>query len=223
MILKFQIYIVLIVNIFSIALAWIGYNGNAKFNKHITALYAVVSTLSINLQITSSLFGMLLVYQVIDYLFSRHYVNSNDTIFNKETEAPSEAYVLFMLSIPYLVDFVSGLLSLKLSLYVFSLKNIDISWKYDVIFLYSSLKELYVVKTNTGQVLSHENQFILQKQIEKNKLCIICESNEINTVFYKCGHKLACLKCFQKLKKRKQLNCPICRSVIVDCIQQFEV
>lgn len=40
--------------------------------------------------------------------------------------------MLFILTIPYVIDLLSGLRSLLLTLEVFSLKDIEIYWKYDV-------------------------------------------------------------------------------------------
>uniref|UniRef100_A0A1I7Z3Z0 Neuralized n=1 Tax=Steinernema glaseri TaxID=37863 RepID=A0A1I7Z3Z0_9BILA len=51
--------------------------------------------------------------------------------------------------------------------------------------------------------------------------CIICMSNQVNTVIYRCGHMCLCFSCAQTVLSRSR-KCPMCRSDITDIIRCFK-
>jgi len=47
-------------------------------------------------------------------------------------------------------------------------------------------------------------------------------TEERNATFYKCGHKITCMKCASILKKKSNpMKCPFCREVVLDVIKTY--
>ncbi len=57
------------------------------------------------------------------------------------------------------------------------------------------------------------------------KECVVCLSEQIQTVIVPCGHMCLCLECSEQLtpKKNNPTKCPICRTAIMQIIQTFSV
>jgi len=60
--------------------------------------------------------------------------------------------------------------------------------------------------------------------MQKNQdICVICSDEKRNVIFYKCGHKITCMKCASRLKAQfNPLKCPFCRQNVVDIIRTYE-
>ena len=48
----------------------------------------------------------------------------------------------------------------------------------------------------------------MQKSNDNTNICVVCMTNKINTVFYRCGHMCCCLPCSFLVRRDK---CPMCR------------
>lgn len=48
--------------------------------------------------------------------------------------------------------------------------------------------------------------------------CLICLSEEKNTIIMPCGHLCVCTDCGKRLQADKKFSCPICRGPIVSLI-----
>lgn len=87
----------------------------------------------------------------------------------------------------------------------------------------TSTSEATTANTNVVQQKQQENNIEVSesnestKKIyeeepkEESKLCKICFANEFNTVFFPCGHIIACAKCASSVS-----SCPLCRKHITD-------
>lgn len=56
------------------------------------------------------------------------------------------------------------------------------------------------------------------KEQKEQKLCCICEVNEINICLVPCGHVTTCEQCITQLQKKE---CPICRKAFVQTVKIF--
>ncbi|CAD8174868.1 unnamed protein product [Paramecium octaurelia] len=178
-----KIFFTLFINVLSILLSILGYYAIEEINQTRIVVYAVC---------TSSLFGMVLLYEIIADLFSESY----------ETEAPPQAFVFLVITLPFLIDLTSGLMSLKLS-YTFS--------KYDNLEFKRKYNQILVVQK--GPEMNYKESYLA------DEMCVICLSEKRNIVFYKCGHKVCCRKCSQAFKYK---SCPMCRAEIQDLIQEYD-
>ncbi len=52
---------------------------------------------------------------------------------------------------------------------------------------------------------------------EDEDLCKICMLNELECVFYDCGHMICCMNCSKSL-----INCPVCRNKIIQSIKVYK-
>lgn len=71
------------------------------------------------------------------------------------------------------------------------------------------------------KISSHaEKDLTLQlEQLRDRQLCKLCMTEDMNTVFLKCNHMVACLKCSEALKES---ICPVCRSPIERVLHIFK-
>ncbi|CAD8086595.1 unnamed protein product [Paramecium sonneborni] len=178
-----KIFFILLINVISILLSILGYYAIEEINKQKIIIYAVC---------TSSLFGMVLLYEIIADLFSDSY----------ETEAPPQAFVFLVITLPFLIDLTSGLMSLKLC-YTFS--------KYDDLEFKRKYNQILIVQK--GPEINYKESYLV------DEMCAICLNEKRSIIFYRCGHKVCCKKCSEALKHK---NCPICRAEIQDCIQEYD-
>jgi hypothetical protein len=51
--------------------------------------------------------------------------------------------------------------------------------------------------------------------------CLICTENDIDSVFYSCGHLACCYKCSLELKQKGH-NCCVCRAPIKDILRTYK-
>ncbi|CAD8091863.1 unnamed protein product [Paramecium sonneborni] len=180
-----KIFFTLFINVISIILSIVGYQAIEEINKQKIIVYAVC---------TSSLFGMVLLYEIIADLFSESY----------QTEAPPQSFVFLVITLPYLIDLASGLMSLKLCYTFQKYEDLEFKRKYNQILI-----------VEKGKEKNYKEESYLA-----DEMCAICLSEKRNIIFYRCGHKVCCKKCSEALKKR---NCPICRADIQDCIKEYDV
>lgn len=78
----------------------------------------------------------------------------------------------------------------------------------------------FEIKTIHGMVKEHDvveghQEFADQNEAEKE--CLVCLTEEKNTVIMPCGHMCVCLDCGNGLVKAKH-TCPICRGNIQSLI-----
>ncbi|KAE9600997.1 hypothetical protein Lal_00008107 [Lupinus albus] len=66
--------------------------------------------------------------------------------------------------------------------------------------------------------VKEENKF--HCKAPKNGNCCICYEKKVNSLFYRCGHMCACLKCANELQWING-KCPVCRASIVDVVQVY--
>jgi len=50
--------------------------------------------------------------------------------------------------------------------------------------------------------------------------CVICMSERVNCVLYRCGHMCLCIKCAKETRDTTG-SCPICRQIIIDVIRCY--
>ncbi|OIW18091.1 hypothetical protein TanjilG_01180 [Lupinus angustifolius] len=67
-------------------------------------------------------------------------------------------------------------------------------------------------------VKEEENKFHCKAPKKGN--CCICYEERVNSLFYRCGHMCACLKCANELQWNSG-KCPVCRAPIVDVVQVY--
>ncbi|CAL0329836.1 unnamed protein product [Lupinus luteus] len=67
-------------------------------------------------------------------------------------------------------------------------------------------------------VKEEENKFHCKAPKKGN--CCICNEKKVNSLFYRCGHMCACVKCANELQWNSG-KCPICRAPIVDVVQVY--
>lgn len=51
---------------------------------------------------------------------------------------------------------------------------------------------------------------------DEQQLCQICYEEDIDCLFYDCGHVCACIKCARQLE-----NCPVCRKAIRSAVKMY--
>uniref|UniRef100_A0A1I7SQZ6 Protein neuralized n=1 Tax=Bursaphelenchus xylophilus TaxID=6326 RepID=A0A1I7SQZ6_BURXY len=54
-----------------------------------------------------------------------------------------------------------------------------------------------------------------------NSECVVCMSDRVNAVLYRCGHLCMCFSCAQETMKTTR-NCPLCRQMIYDVIRCYQ-
>ncbi|CAD5216689.1 unnamed protein product [Bursaphelenchus okinawaensis] len=54
-----------------------------------------------------------------------------------------------------------------------------------------------------------------------NSECIVCMSDRVNSVLYRCGHMCMCFGCAEKTMQTTR-NCPLCRQMILDVIKCYQ-
>jgi len=81
-------------------------------------------------------------------------------------------------------------------------------------------------RINTYQSLKNENwvarlydYFDADVLVRRDKECVVCMENFVNTVLTPCGHICVCYQCSERLKP---LNCPICKFSIQKVIRTFD-
>jgi hypothetical protein len=62
-------------------------------------------------------------------------------------------------------------------------------------------------------ITEHHGGIDLPEGTEESKECLVCLSEQRNTIIMPCGHMCVCLDCGEALRSRKH-NCPICRGLI---------
>ncbi|CAG9326769.1 unnamed protein product [Blepharisma stoltei] len=165
-----RVPMVLIINLFTACLSIVGYVGANHMHR---------TQISIHGFTTVVLLGGFFIYQIIELLFL--------------TNSASDKILLLLISIPYLVDFIAGCLSLNLYFEILEPPTI------------SEVPEEY-------QIPLIENA---------NNLCKICYDRPCTMVVYPCGHKCLCAPCSRNLIKSLS-KCPFCRGVIRDMILVYE-
>jgi len=60
----------------------------------------------------------------------------------------------------------------------------------------------------------------LSEMTEEYLKCKLCLSAQVACCLYRCGHTL-CLKCAQPYVAKKLIQCPVCRSLIVDTMKIY--
>ena len=115
-----------------------------------------------------------------------------------------ETYLLLLISLPYVVDFIVGVL-------MFYFLGLILTWE---------------ESQKNNQAFSTEEKYFLQLPEGYNHSaeteCVICMERPKSAVFYDCGHKIACMQCAERLRSSYLSSCPLCRARIKDVIQQYE-
>ena len=64
---------------------------------------------------------------------------------------------------------------------------------------------------------------MMENMLKNEDLCVVCLEEKRNAIFYKCGHKITCMRCASSMKIRSNpLKCPLCRQIVVDVIKTYE-
>ncbi len=61
---------------------------------------------------------------------------------------------------------------------------------------------------------------LAKDELERSRMCCVCENEEINSVFMPCMHVCACVGCAKSMLKRLGI-CPICRESLTDVKEVF--
>jgi len=56
--------------------------------------------------------------------------------------------------------------------------------------------------------------------VRKDRECVVCMENTVDTVLVPCGHLCVCMQCSNQLKP---LNCPICKVAVQSVVRTFDV
>jgi hypothetical protein len=202
-----RIWINIIITILSVSFAYIGYSGYIAFNINKIFLHCIFSI---------AIFMPFLVYAFLDLLF----INEEK---NKSNQMTDSFYLMFFLT-PFMFDVFCGVLS-----YLFIKKYIIYKEKMkgrggDLIMSEIQGSQLIDLMLN----IDGNNEIIGQEEIERhiNSVdrikCIICITNNRDSVILPCGHLIGCYSCLDNLFKNynREKTCPICRN---QCINYTKV
>ena len=96
----------------------------------------------------------------------------------------------------------------------------DGEWKLNVPdgrgkFVYAKTGNTYVGGFKAGR---RHGRGVMQFLVadEEQQLCQICYEEEMDSLFYDCGHVCACVACAKQLS-----NCPVCRKPIISAVKMF--
>jgi len=82
-------------------------------------------------------------------------------------------------------------------------------------YVYAKTGNTYIGGFKTGRKhgkgVMHYNQ-----ADEEQSLCQICYDNEIDALFYDCGHVCSCMECGKQLE-----NCPVCRRKVLVTVKMW--
>eukprot|EP01017_Pseudomicrothorax_dubius_P010364 TRINITY_DN13691_c0_g1_i1.p1 TRINITY_DN13691_c0_g1~~TRINITY_DN13691_c0_g1_i1.p1 ORF type:complete len:261 (-),score=20.84 TRINITY_DN13691_c0_g1_i1:158-940(-) len=177
----------LVVNTVSLLLTCLGFFGVLKFKKYQTAFHGVTTT---------AILGVFFAYSLLEVFLRSDLREVSDSL------RFSEFGTVFLLSLPYLVDFISGCFTFYLAYRMF---------------------ELDEEKQPRSKVEVREDQeydFPETYDIYSN-ICAICFTRPKECVIYRCGHKATCRQCSEDLRKSGSKKCPLCRGPIEDIIYVY--
>lgn len=180
-------YVYLIINLLTLILAFCGVYGSIRLNDIALIVHCIFTT---------SLTGGFFLYQFIDFFLS----NENTDI---EKKRASDSVVLFIFSMPYLYDLISGIFCYYF-LKAIAIENSLVKGDHE------KLKE------EIDEINSKVSYSRLQDHFRNinQEICVICLNNRRNTAFNPCGHYLCCNECASELFNKYTFakpGCPICR------------
>jgi hypothetical protein len=77
---------------------------------------------------------------------------------------------------------------------------------------YSKVLDRIILKT---EKVKQEELYTASRLIKHKPIETCCVCTDLNIVLTKCGHNL-CRECFLQMKKVNNVNCPLCREILVD-------
>ncbi len=180
-------FIYLVINVLTVLLALCGIYG--CINMHLIALL-------VHCLFTTSLTGGFFIYQIFDFFLVE------DTSYGNKKRI-NDNYILFIFSLPYLIDLIVGLAN-----YFFIAKISE----------YNNAKNS-LLKEDIELITKNVTNDEIKDHLEQNKnTCAICLDKPRNTVIQPCGHVLACEDCVKSILAKSSIitpaTCPICRKGI---------
>eukprot|EP01017_Pseudomicrothorax_dubius_P011550 TRINITY_DN1433_c0_g1_i8.p1 TRINITY_DN1433_c0_g1~~TRINITY_DN1433_c0_g1_i8.p1 ORF type:complete len:213 (-),score=21.61 TRINITY_DN1433_c0_g1_i8:154-792(-) len=178
----------LFANTISLVITLVGFCGVLGLKKWLIAIHGLL---------TSGILGIFFLFSLIEVLFISDVTRANDS------NHFSEFGTVFLLSLPYLVDFIAGMMTLYLAYLLFELEE--------------RLKPREQAEVNEDD----EYEFPEDYDIYGDK-CAICFERQKNSVIYRCGHKALCQQCAQQVRNSAHPRCPLCRANIEDIIPIYQ-
>jgi len=170
-------------------------------------LYGVICMQKINIVIhavaTSGILGVFFLYFFLESFFNRHLAEATADY------KYSERSTMILMSIPYLIDFLSGLVTFNFTYYIF--KEEEFRAKLDAEKI--GQEEMKEIDGDEYSSLNYD---------PASDLCIICSVKIKKMVIYPCGHVIFCQDCVNAFKAKGNNRCPICRVKVVDIIPTFK-
>eukprot|EP01016_Furgasonia_blochmanni_P010489 TRINITY_DN1444_c0_g4_i2.p3 TRINITY_DN1444_c0_g4~~TRINITY_DN1444_c0_g4_i2.p3 ORF type:complete len:131 (-),score=12.01 TRINITY_DN1444_c0_g4_i2:180-572(-) len=113
----------------------------------------------------------------------------------------SEFWIVALLSLPYLVDFISGCYTFNLAWHLFELEE--------------KRQRQRGVPTGHEESSSEDDWFDMPEDFDPHgDMCVVCYAQKRTTVVIPCGHMALCQQCANVIGGKWGAKCPICRSLI---------
>jgi len=69
-------------------------------------------------------------------------------------------------------------------------------------------------KEDSGHLVSKFLDLQEVEEVQRERECVMCLTDEMSVVFLPCAHQVVCTKCNELHKKQGMKDCPSCRTVI---------
>jgi hypothetical protein len=182
-------FVYIFINLIAFILAICGLNGAIKVN----VIYLIVHCI-----FTTAITGGFFAYQILDLFLA------SDTTYGDKKRYNDNA-LLFLFSLPYIFDCFVGIYN-----YIILKRITD--------YRSSKNKDKELLK----EEISIVNKKYSNEQIDNfisnvdSKLCVICMTENRNTVLNPCGHVLCCEECSKTIFEDKKFSftdvkCPLCK------------
>eukprot|EP00826_Nyctotherus_ovalis_P064910 TRINITY_DN9531_c0_g4_i3.p1 TRINITY_DN9531_c0_g4~~TRINITY_DN9531_c0_g4_i3.p1 ORF type:complete len:178 (+),score=27.14 TRINITY_DN9531_c0_g4_i3:662-1195(+) len=166
------------------SLAFIGLYGTLKLHQNLIALHGFI---------TAGCIGAFFLLEFVKTFFLAGYGE-------EKKNAVIEQFKLLLLSAPYLIDFLAGIVTLKLFIAMLE------------------VNEEPEVVPQTEQILPSLDAYARNQGLTLN--CVICMVRPREMLFLDCGHKCVCKECAEEYLKNYTV-CPVCRDKVKRCLKIF--